>query len=79
MPKWTKPSEGLPECECGDRVVVILREREHARAPLKPRLIILEATEHGWNSPDELYVGYSPEDGELWSMESDVCQIANVH
>ena len=74
MPKWTKPSEGLPEVDVGDRVLVIVVERLDRRSLRKtPRLVILERTETGWMSPDMVYAGYTPEDGEYWSLERDVC------
>ena len=77
MPKWTRPSEGQPECEAGDRVLLVVRERTNAKAKLRPRLVILEATEDGWDSPDPTYEGYTPEDGAFWSMERDVCAFAD--
>jgi hypothetical protein len=61
--------------------VIIVAERHHPMTipwPRKPRLVILEATETGWESPDPTYVGYGPEDGVLWSMEKDVCGIARA-
>lgn len=77
MPKWTRPTEGLPECEAGDRVVLIVNERLDRRSLRKTRrLVILEATEVGWMSPDMVYAGYTPHDAEFWSMERDVCQFA---
>lgn len=78
MPKWTKPDEALPECEVGDRIVVIVVERVSKDGPVRPSLVILEATETGWYSLDDLYSGYGPEDGVLWSTERDICQIAEI-
>lgn len=79
MPKWTKPAEGLPECEAGDRVLLIVHERTNRQSVRKTRrLVILEATETGWISADPIYDGYTPHDAELWSMERDVCQIASI-
>lgn len=76
MARWMKPSEEMPSCEVGDRVLVILEERERGR--LRKRLVILEATETGWEPTDDFYTGYTPADGVLWSYERDVCQIAAV-
>ena len=79
MPKWTKPSEGLPECEAGDRILLIVNERTNRQSVRTTRrLVILEATETGWESPDDVYSGYTPEDGEFWSMERDVCLFADA-
>jgi len=78
MPKWMKPQEEMPDVEAGDRILVIVREREEVESPLENKLLILEATEDGWFSPDPDYAGYSVTDGILWSAEKDVCQIANI-
>lgn len=78
MPRWMRPSEEQPNVPVGDRIVIIVNERPHARAALAPRLVILEATESGWNSPDDTYAGYSPDDGVLWATERSVCEIASV-
>lgn len=78
MPKWTAPTEGTPDCYAGDRVVIIVRERPYAGAKLTDRLVVIEATEDGWHCDDPTYAGYTPSDGILWSMERDVCAIAEV-
>lgn len=81
MPKWMKPEEEHPndhDMECGDRIVIIVAERLESGRLRTPRLVILEATETGWESPDPTYAGYGPEDGLLWSMERDVCRIAHA-
>lgn len=78
MPRWMKPSEELPDVSVGDRIVIIVREREREGWPLQNRLVILEAKEDGWTSPDEFYAGYSVHDGLLWSTEKDICGIADV-
>lgn len=78
MPKWSKPSEELPECEAGDRVLLIVCERETSRSPFRPKMVILEATEDGWYSPDETYTGYFPSDSVLWAYEKNVCEIAHA-
>ena len=76
MPKWTKPSEGLPEVEDGDRVIVIVQHQ--SKWSDKPKLVfsavILEATEYGWEDPDD--TGYTPADGVLWTTERDLCGVA---
>jgi len=73
---WSKPTEEYPSVEVGDRVAVIVMEREHATAPIRPRLVILIATESGWDSTEEMYQGYTPNDGVLWSAENDICRSA---
>lgn len=78
MPKWMKPTEELPELDAGDRVVIIVRERPYAGANLRNRLVIIEATEDGWRCDDDTYDGYSIHDGLLWSLERDVCGIADA-
>jgi len=78
MPKWTKPSEGHPECYAGDRVVLIVQECAPHTTRLENRIVILEATEDGWRCDDPTYAGYGIEDSVLWSMEKDVCQIADI-
>ena len=78
MPKWTKPEEGIPDVEAGDRVLVIIVERDPVRDRYLPRLAILEATETGWTCSDETYSGYTIEDCSLWSLESDVTGIVRA-
>ena len=73
-----RPTEEMPEVEAGDRVAIIVRERQSARGPFSLRLVILEATETGWYSADSFYAGYTPDDGELWSTEKDICAIAGI-
>src|SRR5438105_155871 len=72
MPKWTKPEEKMPSVHVGDRIVIMVAERQSPHVRKKPRLVIIEATEDGWKSNDPVYVGYGPEDGILWAPESDV-------
>ena len=78
MPKWMKPTEELPECEAGDRILCIVREARRIGAPVRPTLLILEATEDGWTSPDDVFAGYSVHDCELWAYERDVARIADA-
>lgn len=78
MARWMKPEEEMPEVEVGDRILLIVVERAWEKAPLMPRLVILEAEDESWTSPDPTYVGYSPEDGVLWAHEKDVCAIAHA-
>ncbi len=66
---WHEPSD-IPECDVGDRILVIVNERESAFTPLRPRIIILEARDVGWDSADVAYAGYGFEDGILWAYES---------
>jgi hypothetical protein len=78
MPKWMKPAEELPDVYAGDRVCIIVMERESAGKPIKPRLVTLEATEDGWDAIEDLYQGYTPHDGVLWSTEKDICGIVEA-
>lgn len=80
MPRWMKPTEDMPECEAGDRILCIVAEviDQRVKPTATPRLVILEATETGWESPDPTYGCYTVEDCILWSYERDVCQIAYV-
>lgn len=79
MPRWMKPTEEVPdEVEVGDRVCIIVVETMPGRKKPSPRLVILEATEDGWESMDDVYAGYTPQDGVLWSTEKDICQIAGA-
>lgn len=78
MTNWIRTVDELPaECECGDRLCIIVAERESPKHKIAPRLVILIATEQGWDSVDEIYQGYGPEDSILWAWEKDVCSIAN--
>jgi hypothetical protein len=78
MPRWMKPSEEMPKVEVGDRIVIIVRERAASNLLLRPRLVVLEAEENGWHSPDSFYTGYTPMDGVLWATEKSVCEIADL-
>lgn len=79
MARWMRPEDEMPgECECGDRLCIIVAERESPKQRKTPRLVILIATEDGWDAVDELYQGYSPGDGVLWAWEKDVCGIAHA-
>lgn len=76
MAKWMKPSEELPDCDCGDRVVGIVRYREHKRGKLLPHVVVLVAEENGWRDVED--AGYDIHDCELWTLERDLVQIADV-
>lgn len=79
MPTWMKPTEQLPdELDVGDRILGIVREARYPGGKPRPLLILLEATEDGWRSPDERFAGYSVYDCELWAYERNVVQIADV-
>jgi hypothetical protein len=71
---WHKPADKLPECYTGDRIVGIVRYRENPRHPIRPHVIVLVATEDGWD--DDAQTGYGPEDCELWAYERDVIAVA---
>lgn len=79
MPKWTKTADELPsDYEADDRLLLIVAERPDQYSHIAPRLVILEATENGWYSPDSMYAGYTPADGILWAWEEDVADVARV-
>jgi len=69
-----RPEEEHPVVDAGDRVIGIIRDREHAAASLKPRIIVLTATEDGWKEQD----GYTLNDCELWTLEKDLVGIADA-
>ncbi|WP_230679034.1 hypothetical protein, partial [Streptococcus pneumoniae] len=63
MPKWTKPTEELPEdFYVGDRVLGVLNEWNPRTKKIERRIVILEATESGWRCDDDTYAGYSIHD-----------------
>ena len=79
MPKWTPPTESLPDDFCaGDRILGILCERNPKTLKFERRLVILEATEDGWRCDDDTYAGYSIHDCEYWSTEKDVVKFAEM-
>ncbi|MDA1229916.1 MAG: hypothetical protein O2856_04005 [Planctomycetota bacterium] len=85
-----KPSEGLPECECGDRVVGIVRYSvphndgfgpmpTHGR--IQPHVIVFVATEDGFQDVEDVCLsicpsGFDIHDCELWMLESDLIKEA---
>lgn len=74
MAKWMVPTEALPTVYVGDRIIGIVRDRETPQAQLKPRIVILTATENGWSEES----GYTIHDCELWTLESDLVRIADL-
>lgn len=85
MARWMKPSEELPECDCGDRVIGIVRycvphndgfNDLASHGPVQPHIVILVATEDGWDDVEDS--GFTIHDCELWTMESDLVQIADI-
>ena len=66
------PSTVAPQCEAGDRVLVVVTERPRHGADLQSRIILLEAEESGWRSRDDRYAGYTPSDGDYWALERDI-------
>lgn len=80
MPRWKNPSEALPsDFYCGDRIIGVVRERNPKTLKFERRLVILEATETGWKSPDETYGGYSIHDCEFWATEKNMLQFAEQY
>jgi len=76
MARWMKPTEDTPICSVGERIVIIVSERERAKASLRPRLVTLVAEEEGWAALEDTYSGYGCEDAVLWAYERDVCAVA---
>ena len=85
MAKWMKPSDGLPECDCGDRVVGVVRYSVPyndgsgtlpAYSSIQPHVIVLIATENGFHDVED--GGFNIYDCELWMLESDLLKIADV-
>ena len=76
MAKWTRPEDGLPECDCGDRVIGIVRYREIGQAKIHPHALVFVATEDGWSDVEDQ--GYSIGDCELWTLEKDLVRIVDV-
>lgn len=70
-----RPSEELPTCEVGDRIIGIVRYREQENSPLLPHVIILLVLETGYYDLED--GGYDIHDCELWTMEKDLVKIAN--
>jgi hypothetical protein len=70
---WHRSDEPLPEnFYAGDRLAIAVVEREELHAPLKPRIVMLTAREHGWEADDPTFSGYSPSDGEFWAIEKEL-------
>ena len=79
MAKWMKPSEELPKCDCGHRVVGIVRYSvpyNGGFGPIQPHVIVLVATEDGFRDVED--GGFDIHDCELWTLESDLVKIADV-
>ena len=75
MARWMKPKDELPVCYIGDRVVGIVRYRDLEGGPMLPHVVVLEATEYGWD--DVQGSGFDIGDCELWTLESDLVRIAD--
>ena len=76
---WLSSNEYDPirfNVECGDRILVIIKERKNKRCSIQPKIIILTATENSYESDDSTYNCYTPEDGVLWCLEKDICRYA---
>jgi hypothetical protein len=76
-PKWMKPTEEMPDVLCGDRVCIIVMEVLPGHKRPSPRLVTLIAKEDGWDAIEDVYSGYTPYDGVLWSTEKDICGIVH--
>lgn len=74
---WHKPTDPLPtNLYVGDRIALIVVERAHACAPLKPFIVMLTAGESGWTADDPTFNGYGPTDGVAWATEKDLLAAA---
>ncbi len=70
---WHDASESPAGLDCGDRVLVVIEEKERPMSRYSVRrIVILEATETGWDAKDGMYDGYTPEDGIIWALERDI-------
>lgn len=69
LTKWNKPEDITGLC-VGDRILMVCEER-NTFGKMEKHVVILEATEDGWTSPDETYIGYTPGDGTDWISEKD--------
>ena len=77
---WKRSDAPLPDDIChGDRIVVLLNERNPDTSKLEPRLIVVVANEWGWECGDGTYDGYEPHDGTHWGQEKDVIAVLNEH
>ena len=85
MARWMKPTEEMPSCDCGDRVIGIVRYSVPyndgfgdlpSHGPIQPHVIILVAEEDGWRDVED--GGYTVDDCELWTMEQELVQVANA-
>ena len=79
MPKWTKPSEAMPDPAVCKRILCILRY------PSGLELQLYECDDDDGDYEDITGVGGMPDEYlrsnqriELWAYESDVCQIADI-
>lgn len=73
---WHKPSDKLPECLTGERIVGIVRYRDIPADPMTPHVIVLVATEDGWD--DDAQTGFGPDDCDMWAYERDVIATAKI-
>lgn len=72
MFNWKNPTDSLSsDFYVGDRIVIVVDEVVPPSVKKSLRLVILESTETGWYSPDDIYCGYSIYDGICWAYEKD--------
>lgn len=76
MQNWKRPSESLPECVCGDRVVGIVRYSDPYNRDfiMRAHVIVFQATETGWTDTEG--AGFVIEDCDFWILEKDLIEIA---
>jgi hypothetical protein len=75
--RWNKPTDPLPENFCvGDRLLIVVAERKTHCEPIRPFLVVIEATETGWRCDDDTFNGYSKDDGVAWACEREVLKDA---
>lgn len=75
MAKWMQPTEELPRCDIGDRVIGIVWYRENVLSQILPHIVVLVATRNGWTDVEGN--GHTIHDCELWTMERDLVRIAD--
>jgi len=76
MARWMTPDECDPVCAIGERLVMIVRERDlnKLREPMVDRIVLLTRTVNGWESEG----GYTVPDAILWTYESDLVKIVDA-
>lgn len=72
---WHSVDES-PSLYVGDRLVIIVHECPYHGAKPRHELVIIQAEENGWSSPDPTFSSYGPTDGVAWAYEGEVLELA---